>query len=205
MGSAFTHYRKDPVSYYDSRFVAVNRGEDLHLEEPRNFKDKLSVIHLLGPAFDLSLFSGESRLRFIVNAYLDFALVNALPLNKYSESSDISGTKTTLLYFGYYYAVGLTFSSGITIDYRNLKFRGSLKYQYYDSIEGMDRFQDNLTDDYDLHDSRLHYSFSLGIHLKRMPVEFMVSVEGINRRGSLKDLTQKEIETRLICGFNFRF
>ena len=81
-------------------------GDDLHLEEPRDFRDKYAIIHLFGPVYEGFWRGATSSVAWGVEAYPDFALVNAYALNAYSADHDIAGVKTTLLYYGYYYGYG---------------------------------------------------------------------------------------------------
>lgn len=205
LGSAFTYFKKRSIAFYDGCEVKVKRGYDLHLEEPREFTDKFSAIHLAGPMFDFTSISSKLRFRLVLDAYLDFALVNAFALNKYSEGRDIAGIKTNLLYYGYYYGIGTTLGSDLNMTYENLEFRGLLKYHSWGSLDGRDRFQEELTDDFHVNDSRLQYKLELGYWIPGTPMELLGSFEGIYRHGNIKDIDQKELETRLFFGLNFKF
>lgn len=205
LGSAFTYLKKRSTAFYDGCEVKVKRGYDLRLEEPREFTDKFSVIHLAGPMFDFTSYSSKLKLRLVLDAYLDFALVNAFALNKYSVGREITGIKTNLLYYGYYYGLGTTLSSDLNIYFGHLEFRGLLKYHLWDSLDGRDRFQIELTDDFHVKDSRLQYKLSLGYWIPGTPMELLSSFEGINRKGNIKNIDHKEMETRLFLGLNFKF
>lgn len=205
LGSAFAYFKKRSVAFYDGCEVKVKRGYDLQLEEPREFTDKFSVVHLAGPVFDLTSVQTKLKLRLVCDAYLDFALVNAYALNKYSEGRDISGIKTNLMYYGYYYGFGTTLSSDLNIRFGDLEFRGLLKYHAWGSLDGRDRFQEELTDDFHCKDSRLRYKLDLGYWIPGTPVELLGSFEGIHRKGNIKDIDHKEIENWLFFGVNFKF
>lgn len=172
---------------------------------PANFSDKLAVMNLFGPFFSYSIFSGSLKLRLRADAYVNFALINSFALNKYSSQYDISGAKSTLKNHGYYYALGLTISSDFTLSYRNFEFRGKIKYYCFNSIEGMDRHQINVIDDFDINDSRLISGFSFGFKLPSVPLTFELSLEGINRKGNIKDISCKEFKTRMYTRIKFDF
>ena len=205
LGSAFAYFKKRSIAFYDGCEVKVKRGYDLQLEKPREFTDKLSIVHLAGPVFDLTSVQPKLKLRLVLDAYLDFALVNAFALNKYSEGRDISGIKTNLMYYGYYYGLGTTLSSDLKIRFSNLEFRGLLKYHAWGSLDGRDRFQEDLTDDFHLKDSRLQYKLDLGYWIPGTSMELFSSFEGINRRGNIKDIDHRELEKRFFFGINFKF
>jgi len=172
---------------------------------PVNFSDKLAVMNLFGPFFSCSIFSGNFKLRLRADAYVNFALINSFAMNKYSSQYDMSGVKSTLKNHGYYYALGLTISSDFTLSYRDFKFRGKIKYYCFNSIEGMDRHQIDVIDDFDINDSRLISGFSFGFKLPSAPLTFELSLEGINRKGNIKNIYYKEFETRLYSRIKFSF
>jgi hypothetical protein len=205
MGSAFTLFKKKSVSIYDSSAITVNQGSDLHLDEPRRFTDKMAAVHIAGPVFDYTAFTPESRLRLVLDAYLDFGLINAFALNPYSEAVNIRGVKTTLLYYGYYYGIGTTLASDLTYRYRAIQFGGRLRYSTYGSIEGLDRFQDEVTDDFHLKDARLACRLEAAVQLPWVPVEVLASYEGIGRRGTIKDICRRDFEDRYSVYVSYKF
>ena len=205
LGSGFSYFKKRSVAFYDGCEVKVKRGYDLRLEEPRKFTDKYSIVHLAGPMFDLTSLTSKLRFRLVLDAYLDFALVNAIALNEYSVGRDISGIKTNLLYYGYYYGMGTTLSTDLNIRFHNLELRGLLKYHAWGSLDGRDRFQVELTDDFHVKDSRLQYRLELGFWIPGTSMELLSTFEGIQRKGQIKDIAHAETEKRLFLGLNFQF
>ena len=205
LGSAFTLFKKKSVAFYDSSSIPVKQGFDLHLEEPREFRDKLSVVHIMGPAFDYTKFSPASRLRLVLDATLDFGLINSYALNKYSIGRDLTGVKTTLLYYGYYYGIGTTFSSELTYSIHSLEFNGFVRYQAYGSVDGLDRFQKEVTDDFHLTDTRLTYRIGAALRIPGTPVELYGSYEGIDRRGVIKDTRHGNLENQYTLFMSYKF
>lgn len=203
--SAFTYYRRRPVAFYDSHQIRPRHGDDLHLEEPRNFKDKYSAVHLAGPRIEYSRFMGDVQFRLSSAAFLDFALVNAFALNPYSENHDISGAKTNLLYFGYYYAWGATLNSSLRFSYKNLVLDGRMWLHFWDSIEGRDRFQDEILDDFDIDDQRLRWTMDLKYTLPWFPVGMLLRYEIHRRSGTIRDVKRSDTFSRWAGGFLVRF
>ena len=111
----------------------------------------------------------------------------------------------SLLHYGYYYGFGATLGSDINITYNNIELRGVLRYHTWGSIEGRDRFQVEVTDDFHITDSKLQVKLSLEYWIPRMPVAFFGSFEGIGREGNIKDTRHKETENRLFLGLKFKF
>jgi hypothetical protein len=49
------------------------------------------------------------------------------------------------------------------------------------------------------------YKVSLGYSFSNSPVKIVFACEGIDRKGTLKDITHRESETRLYTQFNLSF
>lgn len=205
--SAFDLFRKSPTVYYDKGQYHYDFTAGEQAPQPTEFKDKLAVINLIGPVFDLSLYSGSFKFRLSLNAYCDFALVHSLAVNEYSAVHDLYNPelKTTLSHYGYYYAFGFTLSGRSAVDYKNLEISGRWKYQSYDSIEGRDRFQNKVEDDCNVTDYRLLYRISAAYAISKSPVKLAFTYENIERKGSLKDITQRETETRFYTQLKLSF
>ncbi len=205
LGSAFTLFKKKSVSFYDSADITVKQGDDLHLEEPREFTDKMAAVHIAGPVFDYTVFTPNSRLRLVLDAYLDFGLINSFALNPYSATQDIQGAKTTVLYYGYYYGIGTTMTSDLTYYFRAVRLGADLRYSTYGSIEGLDRFQSEVTDDFHMKDGRFFCRLEAAVRLPWAPVEVMASYEGIDRRGTIKDVRRRDFEDRYALCVGYKF
>lgn len=205
LGSAFSVFKKKNGM---TNFPCTLKGrnlEALDLENPRDFRDKLSAVHILGPVFDWTRFGGKMKIRWVADWYFDFAMVNAYAFNSYSALFDISGVKTPLLVNGYYYAWGTTLSSEMDISFGGMSVRGSLRCSRYGSIDGKDRFQRLLTDDFHLTDSRTVGKIALAWRIPGAPLMLMASYEGINRRGEIEELLEKSWEWRGLMGVSVNF
>ena len=205
LGSGFTLFKKKSVWPFDSSTVTVKQGYDLHLEEPRDFRDKLSAVHIGGPAFEYALFRPNSRLRVRLNATLDFGLVNAYALNRYSVDHTIEGIKTTLLYYGYYYGIGTTLSSGLRYNYRHLALDARFRYQAYGSFDVRDRYQAEVTDNFHVRDRRLTYLLGASVRIPGTSVLVAGEFEGIDRRGIIKDVDVRNLEERFSLAMSVKF
>ncbi len=206
-GSAFDLFKKKAVVYYDESQYHFDFTGGEQAELPTKFTDKLAIINLVGPVFDLSLYSGSLKYHMKLGAYFDFALVNSLALNKYSEDHDIYNPrkKTTLIHYGYYYAFGYTLAAQAQLSFGNLESGGKCKYQSYNSIEGLDRFQDEVVDDINVTDSRWMYKIFLGYRIPRSPLKIVLAYETIDRHGQLENVTQIEKEKRFYTQVRLSF
>jgi hypothetical protein len=206
-GSAFDLYRKRSTAYYDKGEYHYDFTAGEQATQPTEFSDKLAIVNLIGPALNLTLYSGPLQFRLSLNAYVDFGLVNSMAINEYSTLHDLyePRMKTTLTFYGYHYAFGCTLSSGARLTYKNLELRGKFKYQYYDSIEGLDRFYNRIEDDSNVTDSRLWYRVSAGFSIPKSSVEIVFAYEGLDREGTYKEITHRESENRFFSQLKFSF
>ncbi len=204
-GCVFDMFKKRAVAWYDSSAEVPGGGPALSdarfpRPTPTQFTDKLAVVSVLGPVLQLGWFGPRIHLRWTTEAYGDFAMINSLAYNRFTENHDTSGVKTTLLNWGYYYGLGMTLASDLAADWRRLYARGSVRYQWYDSIQGQDRYQflGVVTDDFKIHDSRLVWRFSLGYHLPRTPLELVLNAEGVSRSGRILEVREHYREHKIL-------
>jgi hypothetical protein len=184
VASGFNAVRKFIGTLPDS--AAPGEGDVFGL--PDN-EDKYVVINLLGPSADLVLFHKDLTVRLTADAYGDFSLIHSYAFKDFRQRFEPGTGKCTLDNHGYYYALGLTFSSMLQVNYANLEFRGKVKYHYFDSIEGLDRFQKDMPEgnDFDLTDSRLIYNLSLGYRIPNTSLQLVLGMEHMERGGTLRD------------------
>lgn len=211
LGSSFEYFKKRPVDSYDSIPVPAHQGLDLHLERPRNFTDKLAIVHLAGPVLDWTAFRRGLKVRTVAEAYVDFALVNSYALNEYSRLhhtpplDTIAGMKTTVLYYGYHYAFGGTFSAKTDLEWQGLRARALASFGAWSSVDIWDRFQAEVTNNAHLDDNRFRWLLGAGWKLPRVPLELFVNFEGIRRWGRLLEVRVHGQEKRAFAGLEFSF
>ena len=202
LGSALTYLRKRAV-LYDSRSVQVKL--DPLPETPTDFRDKMTVAHIIGPVLDWTRFGRGLRFRLVADAYLDFAQMGSFAFNAYSAAQPIEGMKTTLNYYGYHYAYGASTSVRVDLFWGNLWLRGLASAHIWDSWDGLDRFQDELTNDVSAADSRTRYLVKAGWTIPSISVRAFVALEGIHRWGEIGDITAASQETRTFAGVSYLF
>jgi len=212
LGSAFFQYVKRPITDYDAGQIPVNKPEDFHFELPRDFRDKLAAVHLIGPVAEVVWYSGPWKFRLKAEAYPSFGMINSLPLNRFSEDHDIRGLKTTVKFYGYHYAFGPALESLAEIHFRQLRLSAFFSYVYYRSLQGLDRYQtlpENeqilpLTDDSVLLDSRWHYGAAFEVRIPRTLFSLTGSIEGVRRWGRVHELEERTLEKRYYLGLKYR-
>lgn len=203
LGSAFSYFQKRPVAAYDTPAVKVRREPALDLSEPRRFRDKVSAVHLAGPLLGWTIRTPEWRLDILADAYLDFAMVNALPLNAYSETNDISGLKTTVLHYGYYSGFGTALSAAAELRWKGWRLEARARRQACGSIEGLDRFQAEIMNDVHLSDTWTRWGLRLAWRLPGSALEGTAGWDFIRRWGRIGSFTESRGESRFGVGLGF--
>jgi hypothetical protein len=204
LGSAFTLYRKAPVTYYDAGQVKVYPDTDLHLEEPRDFRDKYAIAHLFGPVYEGFWRGAASSVSWSIEAYPDFAFVNPYALNAYSVDHDLTGSKTTQLYYGYYFGYGATVSGRIAATAGPVVLGADAAFSYHESIEGLDRYEDDLTADFHAKDTWLRVGANLEVPIPGTPLGVEATARWSSRRGAIGDTVVKGTESRYSLGVTLR-
>jgi hypothetical protein len=206
LGAAFELFKKRPLADYDANPVPVNSGlENLHLEEPRNFTDKLAILHIVGPVLDLTTFGRGVKLRTVLEGYFDFALVNATAINDYSVDHPITGLTTTVFYYGYHYAFGGTGAASFRLDYKGFELRGRAELGTWGSANFRPRFPDQITNNAHLADTRILYRGGIGWKVPGIPLKVFADLERVRRWGRLEEVQSVRVETKAYTGLAFMF
>ncbi len=199
-----------------SFFLGVASGFDLSIQsasvatedETIPYKtDKLCVINLLGPAWDLAVYHKKLKIRWQGDAFVNFSLVHSTSFQQYNDLYPVENTKSTLQNHAYYYALGLTANSSLQFQIANLELTGRMTYYYFNSVEGLDRFQKDMADEDDLplEDKRLNLAVSLGYTIPGSNLQLMFTLESIRRQGWVKDFYRKHTESRSYFQFKYLF
>jgi hypothetical protein len=199
--SAFDYMQQIPEN------IAVPNDSSFDSEQMEYLADKYTIINLFGPSLDLTLFQEDFSFQLSADAYADFSLIHSHAFKRFSDFNSYRQTKSTLDEHGYYYALGYTLSSMMKLDIANLQLKGKVNYHYFNSIEGMDRFQPELDEkeDFDLKDYRFNYDISLGYQLPNTNVQLVVGLQRINRKGYVENFMQEHTEKRSYFQIRYLF
>lgn len=168
--------------------------------------DKLGVVNTLGGRFDATIYQGRLRARIGIEAYADFAAVNSMAIDDYRDKYGDDGLKTVLGKRQYYFALGATIRPTVSVSYRGIDLGGQVTQDFFESIEGLDRFQERVKNDVHLSDrrtmQRYWFSFALpGDGTKRAGLE----LEHQARSGDMGDISASREGLNLRGWFSVRF
>jgi hypothetical protein len=190
-----------------SVLVAAGSAFDLSLRDRGPFTDFLSAVHLLGPTADASFYSGPFALRLAGDLYGDFAMLRPYALDPGAPAEFLAGTKSVLRRHSYYYALGLTAAARAEAAYRRARAGAAFEWNGYDSIEGLDRRQEDftsptgvhhpgITDDFDIVDTRMKLRLYGDLPTFVRDVYLGMSVDLQRRSGSMNAATRTDDEGR---------
>jgi hypothetical protein len=202
--TAWDFFQKKAVVSYDGKWLGKSEAW-LERERPTRFTDKFSSLHIVGPAFNWTGYAGKFCVRFNLDATFDFSMINSMAFNEYSVGHEVWGVKTTLNNWGYYYSLGYSLGAGLDLRLGGLRAEAGVKYQRFSSIQGIDRFQEQVTDDSPLSDSRLACSAGLSAVIPRTPFLLSLNLENIERRGRFHDVSVRNNELRFFYRLGVSF
>ncbi len=176
--------------------------------EPGYRSDLLGNINVLGPIMEVSVHRGGVWVRATLEGYIDFAMVRPRSLDAYlATQPDSTGIKSVVRWYGYEYAWGITGRGRLLVESRGWHLGIEGTWDRFDSIEGHDRMQEEVTDDFHLIDHRLVLRSTLGFQPEGSHLRVNLAVEHRRRDGSIpaKAVATQLKETSLIVGISFVF
>jgi len=115
--------------------------------------DQVGIVNVLGTSMDLMVFLGGAVVRFKMDVHGDFAAVHSLAMKDYERAGgSLDGIKKIVAQQHYYYAFGMTFRNQLTLDFDYLELGAEYVRSGFSSIQGLDRYQGQVTDDFPMED-----------------------------------------------------
>lgn len=209
---AWDFFQKKPIVPYDGKELGMTDPWFVR-EQPTHYTDKYSSMHIIGPAFNLTKYSGRLTAHLDLEATVDFSMINSLAYNDYSATHDVWGVKTTLHNWGYYYSLGYSLGGRLDLRHGALRAEAGFYYQRFASIQGHDRFQNQVTEDFPYHvtddsrlaDSRLVYNAGLSAAIPCTTLFLSLNLEGIDRWGRFHEVSVKNHELRFFYRLGVSF
>jgi hypothetical protein len=137
----------DPGQRGGSVFLGTTLGYRYRRSLFSDFRDEVSATHLPGFACDGLLVAPGVGLHFSYRLHPDFAGVHSLAYETWQTANPDAQGKTTLENHGYLYAFGVTSLVELALELRGLRVGARSWFAFYDSKEGLDRQQEELTAD----------------------------------------------------------
>jgi hypothetical protein len=159
-------------------------------------KDELLLANIIGGTGEVTVRRGNFRFRLRDRTYLNFGMIHSLAYEGAATRPDLANTKSVLENRGYYYAFGGTHLTEITIGYRALDLGVDGRVDRFYSIEGMDRNQSQVMNDFELVDRRETARTWLSLRPRKGFAEISLELEVLRRTGTLPGVNVNTTERR---------
>jgi Domain of unknown function (DUF3943) len=171
--------------------------------------DVYGIIHILGPSMQLMYTQNTLRLRLIMDFSGDFAAIHSFAVDAFEQVGSLEFAKSVLREEHYYYAFGITARAQAMLTYGGVELGVSGRYSYYNSIEGLDRHQDDITNDVRTTDTMASLRTWLGYKIVHDFMHVTFSYERRWRSGTASDgtvsVSEAETEGRFLGALLFLF
>jgi hypothetical protein len=171
--------------------------------------DQYGIINLLGPSLHWTSYQGALRLRMNMAVYGDFAAIRAFALDAFKQVGSVEGAKSVLRLRDYYYALGLTTRVRGSLQYARLEVGMHGRYSYYNSIEGLDIDEDEITNDVKTEDTIATVGTWIAYEVLHDIMHVAFSYERRRRSGTATDgsvrARESETEDRFVGSLLFSF
>ncbi len=158
-------------------------------------RDFLGRIGLLGPQVELGARRGTWRGRLSAGGQLDFGMVHALALDDpRGPLPDLRDARGSLRNDGYYFAIGYTLVARLQVDIHAWDVGALWQRDAFMSLDGRDRYQERLPEDFRLSDERVVLKGRIGFRPASGPVRLGAGIERATRVGRLKALRHSTSE-----------
>jgi hypothetical protein len=119
---------------------------DFSIARLKTFDDFIGVMHVAGPVADATWYQGRLSVRASLAGFLDFANPRAIAFDELKRRGTVlPKTRSVLEKEGYTHAWGLTGAALLEARWRGFGATCELRYDAFDSIEGLDRYQEGFT------------------------------------------------------------
>jgi hypothetical protein len=171
-------------------------------------RDRVAIAHLLGPTLDLTVRTRGLRMRAIVDVYANWGLLRPFAMNAHRELFPDDEVRSTIVRDNYYHALGVTGAARIQLGFGPITGGVSYQRDHFKSVQGIDRHQEDLVEDFPLFDERgegrlwTRYAIDLS---RDLALEVELSAELRDRSGHVKETELEEQERRYLAGVQLAF
>jgi hypothetical protein len=182
----------------DGRGLMLGLGStfDYDARDVRFEWDRVVTVGLAGPMLEYVTRHGALTARAAFTAQYGFAMVTSLAYTAAAPSLATQIIKTSLEEQGYYYAQSLTSAATLSLEDEPLSIYLRARLGAFWSIDRGDRFQSQLTNNFSLHDRRLHLRAAGTLRILGGPLRLILAFDQINRDSELLVFAYEGVERR---------
>jgi hypothetical protein len=168
--------------------------------------DLWSNTGLLGPLIVAEGFVDGWTLTGTFEAYPVFSLVSALALPSWKAAHGHEGLPSILREQGYAFAIGAVALGEFRAEYRGgFEASASVRLDKVWSLNGVDRFQEQVTDDLPTSERRVAYGARVGYRILGSPARVGASVNRMIRTGYLRQFVVQRADTTIGLDLDLKF
>lgn len=184
--------------------VGLGTGLEFVDRDTLGRRDQLGILHFVGPALNLLVKRGSLELTLAGRAYGDFGAIRSMAWPAVRAAAPDAVFKSTLQQ-AYQYHLGA--SSRVSAELRAGAARLALEHAYgvYHSIDGLDRFREDITHPIEGTETLEERRASLAIEPVSSIVRFHLGVERLSHASELGGFRGGKLERRLLLGAGFAF
>lgn len=203
-------FRSCLVGLYEQDFRASGRGVSgqamlLGLSSALRYSDRrlmgrfdrFGIAHVIGPQLGWWLGAGDFSARIDWSVHGDFAGIHPMALERWRQNNPPGGIRSVLTRQRYGYALGFSTRASTRLELLGLRFGTDLAYGRYDSIQGLDRKQPDVTYDVATRDEIVEAGARVGYVSATAPVSVEISLAELRRAGSMGDESVAVYDRRL--------
>jgi hypothetical protein len=144
--------------------LGLSLGYLYRFQDFEGYNDRLGILHMPGPGSDFFFRQGSTRLSTHARISGDFAGIHSAAFPEWAAANvgPDDKTKSILTKHGYYYGWGISTRFGAELVAPPFDIKAQAMLGTYDSQEGLDRAQSDVTLDVDAKDRVLELGTSLG-------------------------------------------
>jgi hypothetical protein len=146
----------DPGFLSNAITIGVPMAYRYRREEAGIWDERIGILHFPGLGADFHLQWEDFSFDAGARAHVDFAGINALSNEAWEAANPDEQGKSILRKQGYYYGFGGSVALSAKLRYRSLILGGDVWAGRYESDEGLDRIQEELTVDQKASDTLRH-------------------------------------------------
>lgn len=165
--------------------------------------DQIATFAVAGPTVELAHRWGELEGAVRLEALPELSMVTSLAEERYRLRSGTEGLKLVMADHGYYYAYGVNLGGRLSVRYHAISAGLDGSWQRFESIEGLDRFQERLATDLHQTDGRARSLVWLNVRPVRGYADIGLSLERTSRFGRIADVTVSRVERRAMLTLGF--
>lgn len=174
----------------------------------RRTRDQIAIGHIGGGTVDLTVRRPGVQVRAMADVYGDFALVRNHAIDAYREAHPDAYVRSTITRDNYHHALGLTARGQVVASRGGLRLGVAYQQDWFRSIQGLDRRQEDVMNDYALVDRRLEARAWMSYEFPLRPglaLGFEGAMEVRRRAGDVQGMTQSTSEQRQLVGVQLVF